>query len=163
MNRFVSKRRVISIMLMSTIIAGACGCTDAGKSGSNGYKPYSYQFSDVSSGLNPSPDKKKAIVNEYEGYLMDLSALPVSFTFEGKAYKGFDGSFKEVKRETRDEGEKISTDIVLKKEALEVEIDMAVYPNYCAYEWTIYFTNTGNDRIGPINEVNSPEIISLTL
>ena len=145
-------------MLTSTLIAGAFGCADSGKDGQNGYKPYSYQFSDVSAGLNPSQEKKEAVVNEYESFLRDLSALPVSFSFEGKEYKGFNGSFKEISRETRDEGEKIATDIVLKKGALEVRIDMAVYPNYCAYEWTVYFTNTGSDRIGPLEGVDSADI-----
>ena len=143
--------RIIASVLMGFLMINAAGC-------SHGPESNSHRFTDEQTGVYHSMEKKKSVANEYDGYLKDLSKLPISFSYEGKTYAGFDGSFKEVSRETTEEAKKTATRIVLEKNDLEVTLDMAVYPDHCAYEWTVYFTNKGKSAIGPISEVKAADI-----
>ncbi len=150
--KFIKKKISLTVsVLMAIMMINSAGCLHKPKKDD-------YIFTDERTGVYHSMDKKKSVANEYDGYLKDLSKLPISFSYEGKKYVGFDGSFSEVSRSTTAETEKTSTKIVLKKNDLEIMLDMAIYPNHCAYEWTVYFTNKGNKPIGPISEIKAADI-----
>lgn len=90
-------------------------------------------------------EKKKA-QDKINGYISDLSTLPSSVTIDGKTYNGFsDDDFVKMQVETSEEADygKKNTTVYLhnKESGLDVTAEFSSYPDYAAYEWTIYFTN----------------------
>lgn len=80
----------------------------------------------------------------YAGYSADLGTLPFSFVYDEVAYMGFPPqTFQQVEHRHRLEGEKQTHCFVLKAGDLQVTVDTAFYTGYGAYEWTVWFENTG--------------------
>ncbi|MCL2814982.1 MAG: alpha-galactosidase [Oscillospiraceae bacterium] len=103
-----------------------------------------------------NPESKKI----YEGYISDLSTFPVSFAYDEKLYRGFDPDvFKQISREVSREGEKEQTVIVMETGGnLQITLLAAYYENYGAYEWTIWFENTGTKNTGVISKIKAADM-----
>lgn len=105
-------------------------------------------------------ERKKAIMHKYEMYLSDLSGLPVSFTYGGHNYRGFGKDFQELSRKTEEVGKKITTEILLRfRDDLRVTLRMAIYPDYCAYEWTVYFENKGKGNSAVLENLKCADLV----
>ncbi len=88
------------------------------------------------------PAEKQRAESIYNGYLNDLSTLPVSFQIGSTSYRGFGADFTEIGRTSVANGDKVSTLISLRHTSgLTATLDMAAYYEYAAFEWTVYFTN----------------------
>ena len=103
-----------------------------------------------------NPKSKKV----YEGYINNLATLPVSFKYDGKLYRGFDPEvFKETDKGHWIENEKKQDIIYLKADKnLEIIVEAAYYDAYGAYEWTIWFSNVGDENTGVISEVKAADM-----
>ncbi|MCL1793865.1 MAG: alpha-galactosidase [Oscillospiraceae bacterium] len=97
----------------------------------------------------------------YDAYLENLGALPVSFSYGGKTYRGFDPAiFEQTKKTTAASGEKEETAFLLKAdENLTISVITAYYENYGAYEWTVHFENTGKSNTGTISGLKSADMV----
>lgn len=92
--------------------------------------------------------------SEYDGYVADLGTLPFSFVYDGVAYTGFPAEvFGQVAHRHAAEGKKEVHVFVLKAGDLQVTVDTARYPGHGAYEWTVWFENTGTRNSGVIRNV----------
>lgn len=113
-------------------------------------------FNDISQ--NPEPEQPYDNTNSFtsaekeraqakiNGYLDDLSTLPSSVTIDGKKYEGFgEENFVKMQVETDEEQDygKKNTRVYLhnKDSKLNLTLEVSSYPDYAAYEWTVYFTN----------------------
>jgi len=95
----------------------------------------------------------------YAGYIADLSTLPFSFIYDNKAYKGFSAdTFRPVSHHRSVQGKKECNCFVLKAGDLQVTLDTAFYADYGAYEWTVWFENTGTQDSGVIREMRAADM-----
>ena len=96
---------------------------------------------------------------EYHSFIDDLSKLPISFRYGVKKYSGL-GGFKEISRKTIADDKKEGTEIVLVHcdNKLQVTVDSAYYPDYNAYEWTVYFKNIGTKNTSVLSEVKAADM-----
>lgn len=92
---------------------------------------------------------------EYKNYINNLEKFPITFTYGGKLYTGFGTDFNEKSRDTVKGNLKESNLIVLehKESGIEIKIDAAIYPNYSAYEWTLFFPNTSNSNTAKLQDI----------
>lgn len=128
-----SVKKIISAVLSTILclsILVSCGLKE--QSGNN-----------VIIGGNNTMDK---ISEEYYSMIESPEKLPVSFTYGDTRYEGFGSRFKRTSLENEEYEDKICHTLKLNMEnsPLEVTVNMALYKEYNAYEWTVYFTNTGN-------------------
>ena len=90
----------------------------------------------------------------YDGYIVDLSTLPFSFVYDEVAYTGFPAeTFRRVEHRHSVQGKKTQNLFVLKVGDLQVTVDTAFYAGYEAYEWTVWFENTGGRNSGVIRNI----------
>ncbi len=90
----------------------------------------------------------------YESYIVDLSTLPFSFVYDDTAYTGFPAEkFRQVEHRRSIQGKKEKNLFVLKAGDLQVTVDTAFYAAYGAYEWTVWFENTGTRNSAIIRDV----------
>ncbi len=101
---------------------------------------------------NEATEQEKARAKSVlDGYLNDLATLPVTLTIGDVTYHGFNGDFAFVDKIEETVGAKTKITVFLKHiSGLDFEIRFVWYPDYAAYEWTVYFTNH--------TETNSPVI-----
>ena len=96
----------------------------------------------------------------YAGYIADLSTMPVSFVYDDVAYTGFPAeTFHRVEHRQSVRGKKEIDLFVLKADDLQVTIDAAFYPGHGAYEWTVWFENTGAQNSGVLRNVWAADMI----
>ena len=96
----------------------------------------------------------------YDGYLTDLSTLPFSFVYDEVAYTGFPAAtFRPVERRHSLQGGKEQNLFVLKAGDLQVTVDTAFYAAYGAYEWTVWFENTGVGNSGVIKNMRAADMV----
>jgi alpha-galactosidase len=96
----------------------------------------------------------------YEGYIADLSTLPFSFVYDGTAYTGFPaGTFRQVEHRRSVQDRKEINLFVLQAGDLQVTVDTAFYAGYRAYEWTVWFENTGTRNSSVIRDVLAADMI----
>ncbi len=121
---------------------------------------YKYQFRQQSgNGIYADFGEKEKAAEQFASYLRDLGTLPVSFTYENQDYHGFGADFTERSRSVRTEERRVSHTIVLQfKETLQITVLMSIYPDYCAYEWTVYFQNIGSLKSGILKNVWGADI-----
>ena len=99
---------------------------------------------------------------QVEAYLSDHQTIPVSYTIGGKQYFGLGGDdFSFIEKTTMTEGEKETTVLRYQhKSGVELKLLFAYYPNYAAFDQTLYFINpkeaTQNTPI--IADVNAADI-----
>ena len=96
---------------------------------------------------------------EYLNMIENLAAFPVNFVYNGRYYAGFDG-FEEIKRESWSEADREGVDIYLAiDETLTAKLETCFYPNYEAYEYTVYFENVSSDKnSGIIEQLNAVDM-----
>lgn len=89
----------------------------------------------------------------YNSYLTDLETFPSSVKIGDDMYNGFPApDFTEVKRESSTDEQKHAETVnitVNHKSGLQFVINTVFYPEYSAFDWTVYMTNTG-DANSPI-------------
>lgn len=95
---------------------------------------------------------------EYEGYLHDLSTFPASMTINGVSIRGFGPDlFTPISQQTVEQEDKhfLHTTTVLSYREFEdliFTIESYYYPDYAAFDWTIYYENTSSSENTPIIE-----------
>ena len=86
----------------------------------------------------------------YEGYFTDLASFPSTVKIGEDSYTGFPApDFTEVKREksTDDKKHSETTNITINhKSGLQFVLTSVFYPDYAAFDWTVYMTNTGSSN-----------------
>ncbi|MBO5042010.1 MAG: alpha-galactosidase [Clostridia bacterium] len=99
--------------------------------------------------------EKSDAVAAYRALIRNLSAFPTSFKIGDTQYHGFGKDFKELDRnvETTDLSETTTIRFGY-GDTLEILLVATLYPEYAAYEWTVYFTNTGTENSPTISEIN---------
>ena len=128
-------------------------------------RSFEYTLNDqTGSGIYHSMAQKQKTLDKYKAMLADLSTLPVSFVYDGLDYRGLDtgkgGAFKEHSRRTVTEGNKVATVIELSfRDMIAVTLETAIYPDYCAYEWTLYFENKGNSDTKLLENLCAADIV----
>jgi len=108
---------------------------------------------------------------QYRAMTGDLSALPFSFKYGDKVYKGFGAdSFTLTSKSAKKQDDKLSdmqgdklSDMQGEKEIncfnlkadenLNVRVETAYYPSYGAYEWTVWFENAGGANSEVISDL----------
>ena len=117
-------------------------------------------------GIYPGLRQKQKTRDKYTAMLKDLSTLPVSFVYDGTAYRGLDtkagGPFTETSRSSAAsaDGRKISTTVELAfRDRLALTLEAAIYPDYCAYEWTVYFENRGNKNSAILEQLRCADMV----
>lgn len=120
-------------------------------------KPSSVSASTASTATLPAEKQRaEAMIN---GYLADLSTLPVSFKIGNKAYRGFGQDFTEISRTETRNGDKTSVLIGLRHTSgLEITLDIAKYYDYAAFEWTVYFANNTGKNSQQISNLCAADI-----
>lgn len=93
-----------------------------------------------------------AAEREYRRMLGNLDRFPIAFTYAGKRYSGL-GGLLVLERSTQEERREETRIALQLDENLTVELHTAFYPDYGAYEWTVYFCNTGSADSGVLSEV----------
>ena len=97
--------------------------------------------------------------NTFQNYIDDLSKFPISFNIDDKKYNGINNEFTLIKKEATQCGEKNKILLVLSHlSGLELTLDCAYYPDYAAFEWTGFFTNTAKDNSPVLSEVNAADM-----
>ena len=105
-------------------------------------------------------EKKEMPRQPYDGYIADLSTLPFSFVYDGVAYKGFPAAtFRQVEHRHSVQGGKERNLFMLKAGDLQVTVDSAFYPAHGAYEWTVWFENTGAGNSGVIKNMRAADMV----
>jgi alpha-galactosidase len=98
-------------------------------------------------------------MTKYEGYIADLGTLPFSFEYDGTVYRGFQArTFRQVEHRRSVQGSKESNLFVLQAGDLKVTVETAFYAGYGAYEWTVWFENTGTQNSGVIRDMRAADM-----
>lgn len=111
-------------------------------------------------GVYHSVEQKKKVIAKYDALLQDLTELPVSFTYDGKEYRGLGSNMKERSREHISESDRITTVVKYAfKDNIEITANMTIYPDYCAYEWTLWFENKGKKNTKLLEKINCADVV----
>ncbi len=91
--------------------------------------------------------------NEFEAYILKNESFPVSFSYGGKAYKGFGDLPLVEKTVTKTDA---GTDFVMRF-SLDANVEARIEGKYCdefgEYEYTLYFENIGDKVSDVISDV----------
>ncbi len=111
-------------------------------------------------GIYPTLEEKRKVIDIFKEYMDNPEKLPVTFTYNNKTYRGFGKDFKEVSHKIVNEKIKVKhiIELIFKKN-IKITIEAAVYPDYCAYEWTVYFENRGNKNTKVFKNINGADMI----
>ncbi len=97
----------------------------------------------------------------YEKVTTDLSDFPISFTYNGKSYKGFGDDFtkKDCITESADNGG-VSKVYNMKHNpsGADFKLETCVYEEYNAWDYTLYITNNGIETTGLFGDINAIDI-----
>ncbi len=108
-------------------------------------------------GTNTTRAEKSQAMTAYKSLLSNLAAFPVSFTIGDTDYAGFDpAAFATLDTRVEAGDIKETTTVTLDHLASDLKLTLiaACYPDYAAYEWTLYFTNEGSGSSPQISNVN---------
>ena len=94
----------------------------------------------------------------YDGYLNNIKTLPISFIYKDKAYFGL-GDFELIDKKHINGEKEINTFTFKADESLAIIAETAYYNQYGAYEWTIYFKNTGTFDTGVISKLKAADML----
>jgi len=106
--------------------------------------------------VNATSEREKSdAIAAYRALIKNLSEFPTSFKIGDTQYHGFGKDFKELDRnvETTDMSETTTIRFGY-QDTLEILLVATLYPEYAAYEWTVYFTNVGTENSPTISEIN---------
>lgn len=99
-------------------------------------------------------EKEKA-VRQFRTLMKSMSKFPVSFRVGETAYNGFGRDFTELGRTLENTDTSETTTVrFLYKDSIEIKLICTLYPYHAAYEWTVYFTNIGNENSPAISAIN---------
>lgn len=159
----------MSSFLLTALLSGVLpACSPGVPAGGNGAELlYGYKLSDQRGpGIYHGMVQKQKTLNRYIAMIEDLSTLPVSFIYDGIEFRGLDtgknGAFKEKSRRTTlsEDGRKVSTAIDLSfRDSIAVTLETAIYPDYCAYEWTVWFENKGSAETAVLEDLYSADMV----
>ena len=90
--------------------------------------------------------KEQARAEAYFNELFsDMSALPFSFKYDGRQYRGLDGDFSAAWEDGRLTGRL--------PDGLEVRAEIKRNFEYASFEWTLYFKNTSEKESGVLSDI----------
>ncbi len=97
---------------------------------------------------------------EYKAMLDNLETVPVNFIYDDKYYSGFSSKFFKIKEqiERKVDGGTQTTTVLNFRGELDVMFVSTVYPEYSAYDYTVYFENNGKTNSGVIREVKAVDM-----
>ena len=110
--------------------------------------------------LYPTDSEKARVAEQYAGFLADdLANFPVSFSVGGDAYTGFGTDFTKQSQSTEavDGGTRTITELA-HTSGLVFRVESVLYPDYNAYDWTIYVTNGGAADSPVVSKFNAVDI-----
>lgn len=94
----------------------------------------------------------------YEALIQEPARFPCSFLLDGTKYQGFGEEFELSGHDTGVVGEKRTDTLWLRhKSGLSVRAECALYANYAAYEWTLYFKNEAAQNSPRISELRAAD------
>lgn len=150
-NNMFKKVGAIMLAAVTGIMTFACGA--------QGNASASDKYGSVNTFRSTEVDMTKA-EKEYKSMLENPETVPVNFVYNDKYYSGFSPKYFKKKSETEkavDGGVQTTTVFSFRGE-LEVTLVSAVYPEYSAYDYTVYFENNTNKNSGVIRKLNAADI-----
>ena len=110
---------------------------------------------DTTGGVAATRTEKEKAVRQFRTLMKSMSKFPVSFRVGDTAYNGFGRDFTELGRTLENTDTSETTTVrFLYKDSIEIKLICTLYPYHAAYEWTVYFTNIGNENSPAISEIN---------
>lgn len=94
---------------------------------------------------------------EYETMLKNPESIPINFVYNDKYYSGFSSKYFKKKTQTEQavDGGTQTTTVFSFRGELDVTLVSAVYPEYSAYDYTVYFENNTDKNSGVIRKLNA--------
>lgn len=110
---------------------------------------------DTTGSVAATRTEKEKAVRQFRTLMKSMSKFPVSFRVGETAYNGFGRDFTELGRTLENTDTSETTTVrFLYKDSIEIKLICTLYPYHAAYEWTVYFTNIGNENSPAISEIN---------
>lgn len=110
---------------------------------------------DTTGSVAATRTEKEKAVRQFRTLMKSMSKFPVSFRVGDTAYNGFGRDFTELGRTLENTDTSETTTVrFLYKDSIEIKLICTLYPYHAAYEWTVYFTNIGNENSPAISEIN---------
>lgn len=110
---------------------------------------------DTTGSVAATRTEKEKAVRQFRTLMKSMSKFPVSFRVGDTAYNGFGRDFTELGRTLENTDASETTTVrFLYKDSIEIKLICTLYPYHAAYEWTVYFTNIGNENSPAISEIN---------
>lgn len=110
---------------------------------------------DTTGSVAATRTEKEKAVRQFRTLMKSMSKFPVSFRVGDTAYNGFGRDFTEFGRTLENTDTSETTTVrFLYKDSIEIKLICTLYPYHAAYEWTVYFTNIGNENSPAISEIN---------
>ena len=110
---------------------------------------------DTTGSVAATRTEKEKAVRQFRTLMKSMSKFPVSFRVGDTAYNGFGRDFTELGRTLKNTDTSETTTVrFLYKDSIEIKLICTLYPYHAAYEWTVYFTNIGNENSPAISEIN---------
>ena len=92
----------------------------------------------------------------YQSLLAQPETFPFSFSYEGQNYKGFGNNMQKLHNDTRSqEGKETTEQSWVLKNTIKITLDTAFYPDYGAFEWTVWFENVSSQDSGRLEKLES--------
>ena len=119
------------------------------------FQPGNQSSSDLEN--NPNEEEKvHQVEREYYEILNNPENLPLSFVYEDVYYKGLSPAyFKKVSQTVANVDGGLKHTTVYRFGDLDVTLISAVYPEYSAYDYTVYFANNSAKNSGVIRYLNA--------
>ena len=110
---------------------------------------------DTTGSVAATRTEKEKAVRQFRTLMKSMSKFPVSFRVGDTTYNGFGRDFTELGRTLENTDTSETTTVrFLYKDSIEIKLICTLYPYHAAYEWTVYFTNIGNENSPAISEIN---------
>ncbi len=105
----------------------------------------------------PRPDTAE----RFRLLLDDPRQFPASFTYDGRAYRGFPASHFVVVGRTQTSAERREDRAMTLAgpKGLTVRVEATFYPEFGVYEWTLYFENHTEQDTGPLSDVYACDMV----
>ncbi len=153
MNKAFKKFTTAVLAAAMGVINCACGTSGiaATRNADNGAKDTDKKASEV---------VMTKVEKEYYAMLENPETFPVNFVYDNKYYAGFPKKHFQVieKTEEKVDGGTKTTAVFNFCGELDVTLVSAVYPEYSAFDYTVYFENKGKTDSGVIKQVNAADI-----
>lgn len=104
-------------------------------------------------------EEKEKVISFYDNLIANLAAFPISFTYNKQLYTGINKEFKtEVKKSPTNGDKETAVITALHETGLQIKIITALYRDYGAAEWTVYFKNTAAYDSGLLENITAADI-----